>query len=71
MTTILFLICSNLEIRRTYNRTRCADVDINTSTLNVINYFGFMCSALECIAFEENKVITAKRMQNIYRVRFT
>lgn len=55
MTTVLFLICSNLKIRRTYNRTRCADVDINISTLNVINYFGFMCSALECITFEEKK----------------
>lgn len=70
MTTVLFLICSNLKIRRTYNRTRCADVDINISTLNVINYFGFMCSALECITFEEKKVITAERMQNIYSRAF-
>lgn len=56
MTTVLILIFSNLEIGRTYNRARCADVDINISTLNVINCFGFTCSALECIAFEENKV---------------
>lgn len=66
MTTVLILIFSNLEIGRTYNRARCADVDINISTLNVINCFGFTCSALECIAFEENKVITAERMQNIH-----
>lgn len=66
MTKVLILIFSNLEIGRTYNRARCADVDINISTLNVINCFGFTCSALECIAFEENKVITAERMQNIH-----
>lgn len=29
-----------------------------------------MCSALECITFEEKKVITAERMQNIYSRAF-